>query len=297
MFKYSKITNIAEKFFNFFWPKMGFLRFFKYIFIKLKRIPERPHSIAAGFACGVLVSFTPCVGFHLILSAVLSFILKGSIVASFIGTIIGNPWTFPLIWLGTYRLGLFLMDIYRPEFEIQSVRFMHMFQNFFGALIQLDYNKFKVEIMPIWLPMLIGSMPLGIMSWIGTYFPLKKAIRRYQKHRAMARERKKLGIFKQKEIKNKLKNIYKKIKRVIRNQAKTKWHKNAKKRAYIKKLARRLRIITNQKHYYSYKHNRKRRTKISTNRFSKKLTSVKSGGYSKRLNKKHLKKLRRLIKK
>lgn len=239
--------KIIFKIINFIWPKIGLTRFFKYLLIKIKRMPGRPHSIACGFACGVLVSFTPFVGFHLILSAILAFILKGSIVASFLGTIVGNPWTFPIIWFSSYRLGLILMGIYKTEFEIQAVNFIHLFQNFFGALIQLNVNKFKAEIMPVWLPMMIGSIPLGLIGWFSAYLPLKKMIVSYQKHREMVMERKRLGLSKKKELQYRLKNIYKKIKRIIRNRYKLKWKKNAKKRADLRGIIKQQSSIKNKK--------------------------------------------------
>ncbi|MGD9638470.1 MAG: DUF2062 domain-containing protein [Alphaproteobacteria bacterium] len=246
-----KAKNIISRIISFLWPKMGLIRFSKYLFIKLKRIPEKPHSIAAGFASGVFISFTPFVGFHLILSAVLAFILKGSIVASLLGTIVGNPWTFPFIWIGSYRLGLFIISLSNAATEVQSVSFIHLFQNFFGILIQLDWVRFKEEIMPIWYPMLIGSLPLAVLGWIGTYFPLKKMVKKYQNRRAMMRVKKRLWITKQKELKGKFQNIYKKIKRIIRKHSKARWNRGYTKRAYIRKITRKINLIRNKKRAYS----------------------------------------------
>ena len=75
---------------------------------RLARLPGTPHSIAAGFACGVAMSFTPLVGVHILLALFLSWLIGGSLFSAVIGTIVGNPWTFPFIWLWIYNLGLWL---------------------------------------------------------------------------------------------------------------------------------------------------------------------------------------------
>jgi hypothetical protein len=37
---------------------------------------------------------------HFVLSALLAYIARANIIASAIGTVVGNPWTFPFIWWG-----------------------------------------------------------------------------------------------------------------------------------------------------------------------------------------------------
>ena len=38
-----------------------------------------------------------------------AFVVRGNYLAAAIGTAVGNPWTFPFIWAGTYRLGSFML--------------------------------------------------------------------------------------------------------------------------------------------------------------------------------------------
>jgi uncharacterized protein (DUF2062 family) len=64
-----------------------------------------PRGIALGFAARAFVSFTPFIGVHFILAGLLAFALRASILASAIGTVVGNPVSFPFIWLAAYNLG------------------------------------------------------------------------------------------------------------------------------------------------------------------------------------------------
>ena len=85
------------------WPERGFRRLFAYLLQRIARMPGSPLSIAIGVACGVSVSFTPFIGFHFLLGAFLAYLLRGNILASAIGTIVGNPWTFPLASVGFFH--------------------------------------------------------------------------------------------------------------------------------------------------------------------------------------------------
>ena len=47
------------------WPRKGFSRLYSYLVQRVLRMPGSAYSLASGFACGVSVSFTPLIGFHL----------------------------------------------------------------------------------------------------------------------------------------------------------------------------------------------------------------------------------------
>src|SRR3546814_12530299 len=93
----------------FLWPRGGWRLSGPYVAHRLRRLPGPPYRIAAGFASGAAISFTPFIGLHFVLATLLALCIRGNIVASAIGTMVGNPWTFPLIWLWTYSLGHWLL--------------------------------------------------------------------------------------------------------------------------------------------------------------------------------------------
>ena len=63
-----------------------------------------PHSIALGFSLGTAVAVTPLYGAHFLLGIFFAWLLGGSITASVIGNLIGNPWTYPFICLISFNL-------------------------------------------------------------------------------------------------------------------------------------------------------------------------------------------------
>lgn len=97
MFLRGKKQGFWLKVQNLIWPKMGLSRAWRYLVHRMARLSASPHAIALGFAAGAFVSFTPFIGFHFILAGLLAFSLRASIIASAIGTVVGNPVTFPFI--------------------------------------------------------------------------------------------------------------------------------------------------------------------------------------------------------
>ena len=152
------------------WPRESWSRSLKYFGKRVLRLSASPHAIAVGFACGVLVSWTPFVGFHFLMSAFIAFFLGGNLVASAIGTIVGNPFTFPLMWWSAFRLGHWMLGM-KPH--------MGKLPPGHESLVHATW----AEILPVLRPMLVGAVPLGIVSGVIAYFIVRAAVTAYQNAR------------------------------------------------------------------------------------------------------------------
>ena len=84
-----------------FLKKLNFFRSIKFLKYKIFRIRDLPESIAIGLAWGAAVSFTPLLGFHILICFLGTFLMRGNLLAAAAGTIVGNPWTFPIIYFIT----------------------------------------------------------------------------------------------------------------------------------------------------------------------------------------------------
>ncbi len=181
MFARRKKLSLAARARNFLFPRGGLRRAYLYLWHRAKRISASPHAIALGFACGAFVSFTPFVGFHFLISAILAYILRGSIVASAIGTSVGNPLTFPFIWVGTYNIGSYLLGhAQRGDIHIRLPHGMWL-------LIFTDpgafWDQFWGVMGPLIAPMLLGSVPLGGAIGLISYLLTRQGVERYQERR------------------------------------------------------------------------------------------------------------------
>lgn len=175
MFKRRTAPTLFSRLFGFLWPQMGWRRATSYHWHRLKRIPGTPESIAMGFACGAAASMMPFMGFHFILSAILAWLLRGSIIASAIGTVVGNPWTFPFIWLGTYEIGKAILGV---DYAIEGEQpFVQMFGGLYQSVRTFDGTLFVEKVMPILVPMVAGSIPVSLLVGISFYFVVLNPIR------------------------------------------------------------------------------------------------------------------------
>ena len=152
------------------------------------RIKDSASAIAVGVACGVFVSFTPLMGLHIVLAIALAWVLGGNVIASVIGTAVGNPLTFPFIWLATYRAGSWALGMRgaredtATNFGAEVWRMIAERQGGLGdALIGIGENF-------IW-PMSVGGVPLGILSAVLAYWITKPTVAAFQDTRLKRRER------------------------------------------------------------------------------------------------------------
>lgn len=159
------------------WPRMGWRRMAMYVGHRVSRMPDSAVSLAAGFACGAAISFTPFIGFHFVLAALLAWILNANVLASAFGTVVGNPWTFPFIWWWTYKLGSWFVGnvgAELPEDPSLGYIFSHPAQ--------------------VLVPMSIGGFISGFVAWVVVFVPVYRMIASYQNMRRWRRTRRKRKI-------------------------------------------------------------------------------------------------------
>ena len=192
--------NASQKIIDWVWPSIGFSRAFKYIVHRLGRLSATPYQISCGFACGAAISFTPFIGIHFILSSILTYVMRGSIVASAIGTVVGNPLTFPFIWALTYETGARLLGLE------SNINVAHVFSEALSVFGQMNQWYFDLLTVPsvafanineytgawakIWeiiFPLLIGSVPWLVIVWLICFATLRPFFRAY---RSASQERK-----------------------------------------------------------------------------------------------------------
>ncbi|WP_339632689.1 DUF2062 domain-containing protein [uncultured Sneathiella sp.] len=174
--KSTRIRQLSE----FVWPTAGFRRSSKYVGYRLARLKGSPYSLAAGFAFGAAVSFTPLLGLHFVLAALLAWVFRASILASALGTAVGNPWTFPLIWTMLYKMGRWMLgdDPEHAKFPDASLA------TFFDGLWAGDWGSVSHIFFDVIHPMLLACLPVSILVWIIFFYPLQALIRRFQEKRA-----------------------------------------------------------------------------------------------------------------
>jgi uncharacterized protein len=158
------------------WPRRGFGRSARYMLLRMKRLQSSPHRIAVGAAAGVFAVFTPFLGVQLILAGIVSWVLRGSVVASLLSSFVGNPITYPLIWFSTFNLGNALIGAESPLRIVDLQDKAEALWNGLGRLSPERVGLALEGLWPLFKPMVIGSLPLGGFAAFTTYLAVKKMI-------------------------------------------------------------------------------------------------------------------------
>lgn len=167
MFKRRNPLPLSQRAREIVWPRAGWRRTALYAVHRLGRLPGTPYRIAAGFACGAAVSFTPFMGLHFILAALLALLVRGNVIASAIGTAVGNPWTFPFIWIWTYKLGRWMLGGAGVSLLQEHMSMHYIFHNFTS----------------VFWPITVGSVPTAIVAWFIFFWLVRALVLQYQRRR------------------------------------------------------------------------------------------------------------------
>jgi len=185
LFKRREKGNFISNILYFLWPKKGWRRIIKYIALRLKRLPHSPHSIALGFTFGISASITPFFGLHFFIGIFLAWLFRVSIFASLIGNLVGNPWTFPFIWIMNYKVGILFYstsNVPNINMKLLSNELLLLWNGFYTFFIKFSYvdslnNLKELQIIP---PMIFGSFILIILIGMPCYFLSRLIIINYK---------------------------------------------------------------------------------------------------------------------
>ena len=118
-------------------------------FKKILSLDAHPGHIAAGFAAGVFISFTPFFGLHTPLAIVVAFVFRLNKLTCITGAWVNTPLTvFPAL-AASYKLGEFIMGNKPLEFRVTS----------------LEWSSLKVYASSL----LLGSSVIGFFAALAGY--------------------------------------------------------------------------------------------------------------------------------
>jgi hypothetical protein len=174
LFRRREAESFLERMRVHIWPRRSWSRSSRYIVYRLRRLSDTPHAVALGFAVGVFTAVTPFIGTHMIMALLLAWVIGGSLVAAALGTFVGNPLTYPLIWYVTYEVGNLML---RGEMDQRRI-------DLSGGIFQTSLE----QLWPILKPMTLGSIPVGIALAALSYVLVKPMVEAYKHRRRRALE-------------------------------------------------------------------------------------------------------------
>lgn len=176
-----------------FWPRGGWSRAATYVKHRLHRLPDPPHRIARGIMAGVFVVFTPFYGLHFFMAAGLALLLRGNVVASLLGTFVGNPLTYVPIGVVCLQMGYAILG--RPTLAEDELsrslggKFVDAGEDLWTNFLSVfstrspDWHNLKLFYDDVFFPYMIGGLVPGLIAAGAAYYISLPVITAYQNRR------------------------------------------------------------------------------------------------------------------
>jgi uncharacterized protein (DUF2062 family) len=164
------------------WPEMGWPRALQYWRHRVFRTGDSSYRITAGLASGAAASWNPFLGTHIVQAFALSWLLRGNLVAAFVGTGIGLPPFLPFLFWRSWHVGVWVLRLFGIH------RFTHLPPD-------LTWEYLLHHPVTLLLPMALGGYICGFLCWFAVfavfYYPVRIARRLYlkQRHRQRLQKR------------------------------------------------------------------------------------------------------------
>jgi uncharacterized protein (DUF2062 family) len=174
LFRRREAESLLERMRVHLWPRRSWTRSSRYVIYRLRRLSDTPHAVALGFAVGVFTAATPFLGTHMVMAALLAWVVGGSVIAALLGTFVGNPLTYPVFWYSTYEVGNLMLGGGSGKQRIDLS----------GGIFQTSID----QLWPILKPMSLGSIPVGLALAALSYLLVKPMVEAYKHRRRRALE-------------------------------------------------------------------------------------------------------------
>ena len=150
---------------------------------RLLRVSATPHEVALGCAAGVFAACTPFFGFQMALAAALALLLRVSVPAALVATFVGNPLSWPAIWSASYIAGAWMLGHDPASAADHFTESATAFSATLAAPGNPSLDVAMVNLSPIWQPLLLGGLAIGLLAALISYYPTRRAVRVFQKRR------------------------------------------------------------------------------------------------------------------
>ncbi len=140
-------------------------------FRSLLNLDEPPERTALAFAIGTFIAFSPVLGLHTILAALIAIIWRVNRVALFAGVYLTNPWTLAPVITASWAIGKWFIaapPIELPHFTMSTLASAAFWQQVASQRQQL-------------LPFAVGAMILSIICSLVSYPLMLYVLRSYHR--------------------------------------------------------------------------------------------------------------------
>jgi uncharacterized protein len=166
------------------WPRRSFSRSARYVGWRVMRMAGSPHGLAIGVATGVFVATLPIPGAQLVLAALVAWMLGGNVPAALFGTFWANPLTLPFLWLGSHRVGQFILRSDTTPGSSDIVAVLMQVTSSLLAPGKATLSSAYATLSPVLKPLAVGAIVVGAVSAFLFYWLTLHLIAGYRAERS-----------------------------------------------------------------------------------------------------------------
>jgi uncharacterized protein len=131
------------------------------------KLDDSPHQLAAAFAAGIFIAFTPTIGLHTVTCLVAAWLFRLNKLVVFTAAFVMNPWTImPIygfcLWVGTKVTG--------GGSSIPAI-----------AWNELTLRNAFMVLKPYLWPFVAGTLLVGVLAALASYGLMYRAVLRFRK--------------------------------------------------------------------------------------------------------------------
>ena len=166
----------------------------QFIVHNILHIDDTPHRLALGMAIGFFVAWTPTIGLQSILVVMFAVLFRANKVVGLPFVWISNPFTFLAIYWPNYLIGNAIMAIcfHRPrmnylDFKELTVTAINSTKELLYSGKISNFTDFMSECMSFIVDLWMGSLIIGLILGLITYFLSYRMIYFYRNHTSEGR--------------------------------------------------------------------------------------------------------------
>ncbi|MCC6908343.1 MAG: DUF2062 domain-containing protein [Phycisphaerales bacterium] len=129
---------------------------------RMLRLEGSPRAIALGLAIGIVVAFSPTIGFQMIIAAFLASMVRANPAPAMMAVWITNPLTIPPIYTATYYLGRHFWPGRPVDIKLTLSRFVRELGRFEFYEVYSQFRELLELGVDVLAPMFIGGAIIGI---------------------------------------------------------------------------------------------------------------------------------------
>jgi hypothetical protein len=157
------------------WPRRSWLRSARYVWLRLGRLEANPHAVGLGLAAGAFAAFLPLIGLQMAIAGLIAWFGRASVAAALLGTFAGNPLTWPMIWLVSYKLGVALLGLGEAATAAEIGAAISRLSEASGPTLPERIEASGAILGPVLIPLATGAVALGLTAALILYYIVRKA--------------------------------------------------------------------------------------------------------------------------